>query len=58
MAPRTDATSTPQADSDQQVRQMVADPAAYFARSRAEARKEAHRYVAARVGRSTHPRTA
>lgn len=36
---------------DDQVEQMVADPASYFARSRQEARAEARRYVASHEGR-------
>ncbi len=33
------------------MRQMVADPQAYFTRARAEAKVEARRYVAQRLGR-------
>lgn len=42
---------------DEQVQQMVADPARYFAEARAAARREARRYLAARgpaQGRRAH----
>jgi hypothetical protein len=39
------------ADADERMRQMVADPQAYFTRARAEAKVEARRYVAQRLGR-------
>lgn len=41
--------AAPQSDSERRMRQMVADPAGYFARARQEAKSEARRYVSKRL---------
>ena len=45
------AAGSTHATEDEQVREMVADPETYFAKARAEARREARVYVATREQR-------
>lgn len=49
MSSPSDAPLRVKHSEDPQVKEMVADPAGYFARSREEAKREARTYVAKRV---------